>query len=62
CPVLLLVGQFYLSGGEGAVLAAWRDSFAPQAVSASIASGHFLAEEAPDPTAAALTRFLAGAG
>ena len=61
CPVLVLTGQFYLSGGEAAALAAWRGSFAPQAISASVASGHFLAEEAPDGTMAALTRFLSSA-
>jgi haloacetate dehalogenase len=59
CPVLVLTGQFYLSGGEEAALAAWHESFAPQAVSASAASGHFLAEEAPEATAAALVHFLA---
>jgi len=61
CPVLVLTGQFYLAGGEAAALAAWRDSFAPQATSASVTSGHFLAEEAPEATVAALTRFLSGA-
>ncbi len=60
CPVLVLAGQFYLTGGEASALAAWHESFAPQAVSASVASGHFLAEEAPDATAAALERFLCG--
>jgi haloacetate dehalogenase len=60
CPVLVLTGQFYLPGGEQAALAWWRESFAPQAESASLACGHFLAEEAPDETAAALTRFFSG--
>jgi haloacetate dehalogenase len=60
CPVLVLTGRFYLPGGEAAALAAWRESFAPQAVSASLPCGHFLAEEAPDATVAALTRFLSG--
>ena len=58
CPVLALTGQFYLTSGEAAVLEAWRRSFAPKAVSASVASGHFLAEEAPAETVAALARFL----
>ncbi|MBV8183653.1 MAG: alpha/beta hydrolase [Hyphomicrobiales bacterium] len=62
CPVLLLTGEYYLPGGEAAVLAAWRKSFAPQAVSASAPCGHFLAEEAPEATVAALTRFLSGTG
>ncbi len=62
CPVLVLTGQFYLPGGEVAALAAWRESFAPQAKSASLPCGHFLAEEAPDETVAVLTRFLASTG
>ncbi|SED53908.1 haloacetate dehalogenase [Rhizobiales bacterium GAS191] len=62
CPVLVLTGRFYLTGGEDAALAAWRESFAPQAVSASAESGHFLAEEAPEATAAALAHFLASPG
>jgi haloacetate dehalogenase len=61
CPVLVLTGQFYLTGGEGAALAAWHASLAPKALSASVESGHFLAEEAPDATAAALARFLGAA-
>ena len=59
CPVLALTGQFYLSGGEEAARAAWQASFAPKTVSASVASGHFLAEEAPEATAAALAAFFA---
>jgi haloacetate dehalogenase len=61
CPVLVLAGQFYLCDAEAAALAAWRESFAPHAVSVSVESGHFLAEEAPDETVAALARFLAEA-
>ena len=61
CPVLLLTGQFYLPGGDAAALVSWRECFAPQAKSASLPCGHFLAEEAPDETVAALTRFLSGA-
>jgi haloacetate dehalogenase len=58
CPVLVLTGQFYLTGGEEKALDAWRKSFAPKAMGASIACGHFLAEEAPLDTATALARFL----
>ena len=61
CPVLVLTGRFYLSGGEAAALDAWHKSFAPHAASASAESGHFLGEEAPDATAAAIARFLGGA-
>jgi haloacetate dehalogenase len=60
CPMLVLTGQFYLQGGEASALAVWRETFAPNATSASAACGHFLAEEAPDETVAALARFLSG--
>jgi haloacetate dehalogenase len=61
CPVLVLTGRFYLQGGEASALAAWRESFAPDATSASAACGHFLAEEAPEATVDALARFFSGA-
>ncbi|WP_210497318.1 alpha/beta fold hydrolase [Microvirga antarctica] len=62
CPTLLLSSDFYLvrgtSGETTPPLAVWRDSFAPAATGQGIASGHFVAEEAPDATLAALTAFL----
>jgi haloacetate dehalogenase len=57
CPVLALTGQFYLDG-PAATVGVWQKSFAPLAKGAVIASGHFLAEEAPEETAAALARFM----
>ena len=62
CPVLALTGRFYLTGGAEAAADVWRRTFAPKAQGAEIACGHFLAEEAPEETAAALERFLAGGG
>jgi haloacetate dehalogenase len=58
CPVLVLAGEFYLCDAEAAARSAWRESFAPHVVTASATSGHFVAEEAPDETVAALARFL----
>jgi haloacetate dehalogenase len=62
CPVLVVVAQFYLTrgarGDAEAPLAVWRRSFAPQAVGAEVDSGHFVAEEAPEATLAALQAFL----
>jgi haloacetate dehalogenase len=60
CPVLVLESTDYLDrdGKEGA-LAVWRRTFAPEATGARIRSGHFLAEENPAETLAALTPFLA---
>jgi len=39
-------------------VAVWRRSFAPQATGAEVDSGHFVAEEAPEATLAALQAFL----
>src|SRR5215218_4940448 len=62
CPVLVVVAQFYLTRGARAdaeaPLAVWRRSFAPQATGAEVDSGHFVAEEAPEATLAALQAFL----
>jgi haloacetate dehalogenase len=58
CPVLALTGEFYLTGGIAATLNVWKRTFAPHVEGAQIACGHFLAEEAPQETAAALIRFL----
>ncbi|MCJ2034199.1 alpha/beta fold hydrolase [Methylobacterium sp. J-068] len=59
CPTLILTGDGYLDAGPETPLAAWRRTFAPEAIAAEIASGHFLAEENPAATLAALERFLA---
>src|SRR4051812_2301588 len=60
CPVLALWGEFYLTRAPGAesTLAVWRRTFAPQATGAQVTSGHFLAEENPAATLAALRPFL----
>ncbi|HEY8565534.1 MAG TPA: alpha/beta hydrolase [Beijerinckiaceae bacterium] len=61
CPVLVLSGAAYLSrgGAPEAPVDVWRRTFAPQAEGHVIAgSGHFIAEEAPEATLAALQAFL----
>lgn len=60
-PVLVLASDAYLEAGKPeTALAAWRRTFAPKATGATIASGHFMAEENPEAVLAALTPFLAG--
>ena len=60
CPMHLLASSDYLSNhGKDAPLAVWQRSFAPDATGTTIDSGHFLAEENPDATCAALQAFLA---
>ncbi|MEH3146563.1 MAG: alpha/beta hydrolase [Methylobacterium frigidaeris] len=59
CPVLVLVADRFVGrNGFDPALRAWTDTFAPQATGAAIASGHFLPEENPAATLAALQRFL----
>ena len=58
CPTLILWGAFYLTGKDTDPLAIWRESFAPQAVGARTQGGHFVAEEDPVGTLAALRDFL----
>jgi haloacetate dehalogenase len=57
CPALILWGESPQSRGQ-AMLEIWRP-FAPQITGTSIDAGHFLAEEMPNITAAALLAFLA---
>jgi haloacetate dehalogenase len=62
CPTLVLTGEFYLTrradpGAESA-LEVWRRTFAPDAMGAQVSSGHFVAEENPEATLAALKSFL----
>jgi haloacetate dehalogenase len=63
CPVLAVWGEFYLTRGSAgeaeSTLDVWRRTFAPQAVGAQVKSGHFLAEEDPAGTLAAVRPFLA---
>ncbi|MFG5119769.1 alpha/beta fold hydrolase [Methylorubrum sp. POS3] len=59
-PVLLLASRDYLDRDKPEpALDVWRRSFAPKAEGVSIASGHFMAEEAPEATLAALEAFFA---
>lgn len=63
CPVLVLwsghgpLAHWYRAAGGPLTL--WRD-WADDVAGEAVAGGHFFPEEAPDATASALTRFLAG--
>ena len=58
-PVIVLASEAYLDRDKHeTALAAWRRTFAPKAEGVSIASGHFMAEEAPEATLRALQDFL----
>lgn len=59
CPVLLVASRHYLvKPGKTPPLEIWRSGFAPQAQGAETDTGHFMAEEDPAATLAALTAFL----
>lgn len=59
CPALLVWSSLYLRrDGAEAPPETWRRTFAPGIVDAEVACGHFVAEEAPDATLAALQGFL----
>ena len=58
CPLLALWGGVGIANESGGPLAIWRQ-WAPQAQGQVIDSGHFLTEENPQPTAAALLDFFA---
>lgn len=60
CPVLALWGDGGIPAEDANPLATWRATFAPKAQGQAIASGHFLPEENPADTLAALKPFLAG--
>lgn len=57
-PLLALWGASGIPGEGLSPLDIWRE-WAPKAEGASVRSGHFLPEEAPEETAAALLKFLA---
>jgi haloacetate dehalogenase len=59
CPTLILWGEAGIPSEGGDPLRIWRESFAPQAEGGAIASGHFLPEENPADTLAAIRPFLA---
>ena len=59
CPALVLASSAYLERpGEPSPLGVWRQGFAPEAQGKVVDAGHFLAEENPGATLAALTDFL----
>ncbi|MBX9759851.1 MAG: alpha/beta hydrolase [Beijerinckiaceae bacterium] len=58
CPTLILTGDFFLTRGKRPAIEVWRSTFAPDAQGEQIESGHFLAEENPADTAAAMLRFF----
>ena len=58
CPVHLVVAAGYL-GADANPVEVWRSSFAPSAAGTEVPGGHFVAEEAPAETLAALQGFLA---
>ncbi|HSE73694.1 MAG TPA: alpha/beta hydrolase [Dongiaceae bacterium] len=57
CPVLVLSGDQYLSTGENQAVDIWR-RWASDVRGSVIQSGHFVAEERPQETLAALLPFL----
>lgn len=61
CPTLILWGAAGIPAASGSPLDLWRATFAPHATGEGVASGHFLPEENPEATLAALLPFLAGA-
>ena len=62
CPTFVLWSRSYLSGGEAGAdenaVGIWRRTFAPRATGAAVDSGHFVAEENPAATLAAIEPFL----
>jgi haloacetate dehalogenase len=57
CPVLVLSGEAYLHTGESQALEIWK-RWAADVRGSVIQCGHFLAEEKPEETLAALLPFL----
>jgi len=57
CPLLVLWGRRYLTAKDAAPLKTWRD-WAEDAREIALDCGHFLAEEQPGPSAAALREFF----
>jgi haloacetate dehalogenase len=58
CPVQGIWSSAYLGARGMSPLEVWRSTFAPHAVGTAVESGHFVAEEAPDATLAAMLQFL----
>ena len=59
CPTFLLWGSHYLGRGGAKPLDVWRTWCSSELSGAEIESGHFLMEENPEATLAALLPFLA---
>jgi haloacetate dehalogenase len=59
-PTLVLWGDAGIPAAGASPLDIWRATLAPKAEGSSVDSGHFLPEENPDATLAALLPFLAG--
>lgn len=59
CPLLVLWGEQGLMHRRFDVLATWREKAAGPVEGGALSCGHFLPEEAPEATAAALARFFA---
>jgi haloacetate dehalogenase len=59
CPVLVISGEHYLTTGESKALDIWR-RWATDVRGLSLPCGHFVAEEKPQETLAALVPFLKG--
>lgn len=58
CPTLILWGDAGIPAAGGGPLDIWRRTFTPGAIGQGIDSGHFLPEENPQATLAALMPFL----
>lgn len=58
CPMLVLWGSKGLMGKAYDVLGAWRDRVSGSLEGHAVNSGHFLPEEAPDETYAAMLKFF----
>ena len=59
CPVLVVASRHYLvKAGKPAPVEVWRSRLAPDARGVETDTGHFMAEEDPDATLAALAAFL----
>lgn len=58
CPLLVMWGTEGFVGRHYDVAAVWRSYATDMSTTAIASAGHFLAEEAPAATAAALTKFL----
>ena len=59
CPVLVVASRRYLvKSGQPKPVDVWRAGFAPGAEGVETDTGHFMAEEDPEATLAALLAFL----